>query len=155
MMQQQQFPGQNLGQETSQQNSMQNPMQQNMMNMMAPNASAPIQQANITLAGTKTKTGNVCCLVTTFFLGGCLIIPLTFMCCMWWKKIVNPFYELTIEAYRDIGQFIERNPTINNLNLVVVDNAFNAEKARVLYDILSRGQITGFTFVNLALACNG
>ena len=47
---------------------------------------------------------------------------------MWWKEIVYPMYELSPQAYRDVGSFIERNPSANNLNLTVVDNAFNAEK---------------------------
>ena len=40
------------------------------------------------------------------------------------------------------------------LNLTVVDNTFNAEKARVLYESLSGSSLTGFTFKNVALACN-
>ena len=36
-----------------------------------------------------------------------------------------------------------------------MDNTFNAEKARILFEILNRGQITGFNFVNMALEING
>lgn len=40
------------------------------------------------------------------------------------------------------------------LKLTVVDNAFNAEKVRALYESLQGTQLTGLTFVNCALACN-
>jgi hypothetical protein len=134
----------------------QNMMQPNMMmNDMPSQSNGQIQQANITIIGSKTKPGNCCCLISTIIAGSCLIFPLCFMCCTWWQKIVNPTYELTTEAYRDVGRFIELSPSINNLNLVVGDNAFNAEKARILFEMLSRSRITGFTFRNLVIECNG
>lgn len=113
-----------------------------------------MQQANITVIGNKTKTGNTCCIVSTMMAGFFCIFPLFFMCCMWWKKIASALYELTPEAYHDIGVFLERNPTVTNLTLTVADNNFNAEKARILYESLSKSRLTGFTFVNMALACN-
>lgn len=113
-----------------------------------------MQQVDITIVGNKTKPGNIGCAISTLMVGVFCCFPLCFMCCMWWKKIVAAFYELTLEAYRDIGVFLERNQSATNLNLTVADNAFNAEKARVLYESLSRSRLTGFTFVNVALACN-
>ncbi len=44
---------------------------------------------------------------------------------------------------------------MTNLNLTIVDNAFGGPKARALHDVLSRSRITGFTFNNRALECNG
>lgn len=85
-----------------------------------------IQQANITLVGNKTKPGDMCCFMITIMFASCLIFPLCFMCCTWWKKIVYPMYELTAQAYNSLGNFLLRHPTINNLNLTVVDNGFNA-----------------------------
>lgn len=135
----------------------QSPMLPNMIGvgMVPPNPNAPMQQANLTIVGAKTKAGSQCCIISTIMAGACCIFPLCFMCCAWWKQIAYPLYELSADAYRAIGEFVQKNPTLNNLNLSVADNAFNAEKARILLDILSRGQITGFNFVNMALACNG
>ncbi len=73
---------------------------------------------------------------------------------MWWKKAINPRYELTVQAYRDIGYFVEKTLTASNLTLSVVDNTFNLEKARILYDSLSKSRITNFIFVNKAFNCN-
>lgn len=118
------------------------------------NMSVPIQQANITLVGNKTKSSNICCFIMTFMFF-CLIFPLCFMCCEWWKKIVSPLYELTAQAYLSIGDFIRVNPTVTNLNLTVIDNAFSAEKGRILAAALGNSRITGITFVNGAIALNG
>jgi hypothetical protein len=54
------------------------------------------------------------------------------MCCDWWKKIVYSLFEVNIETYRSIGNFLSSAPTVNNLIVEVVDNAFNAEKAMIL-----------------------
>ena len=113
-----------------------------------------ITQANITVAGNQTSEGNDCCFILTFFLGVILILPFCFMCCMWWKKIVYPKYEMTVQFYRTIGVFLRKERQCILLNLTVVDNAFNAEKAKVLFESLSGTSLTGFTFKNIALACN-
>ena len=55
-----------------------------------------ITQANITVAGRQTSMGSLCCALLTVILGVCLIFPLCFMCCMWWRKIVYPKYEMTV-----------------------------------------------------------
>jgi hypothetical protein len=126
------------------------------MSMMAPNPTGPqpMEQADITIVGSKTKDGDYSCLIYTMISGAFCIFPLCFMYCMWWKKIVSAMYELTPETYWDIGVFLERNPTVTNLNLTVADNAFDAEKAIILYESLSKSRVTGFTFVNIGLACN-
>jgi hypothetical protein len=127
-----------------------------MQSMMAPQGNEHlIQQANITLVGTKSKPGNVWCYMFTILCAGFLIFPLCFICCMWWKKIVYPAYELSNEAYQTIANFIARAQNVTNLNLIVVDNAFGGQKARVVHDILTRSHIKGFTFNNRALRCNG
>lgn len=80
-------------------------MNNNVSNTMQ---SQPIAEANITVVGNKTENGNQCCLISTIFLGGCLIFPLFFMCCSWWKKIVSCKYDLNIEFYRLLGDFLRR-----------------------------------------------
>lgn len=101
---------------------------QGMMGMMPQNPTGPpqMQQADITIVGNKTKPGNSACIFSTLMAGLCCCFPFCFMCCTWWKKMVAALYELTPEAYRDIGVFLDRNQTVTNLNLTVADNAFNA-----------------------------
>lgn len=113
-----------------------------------------IQQANITLVGTKSKAVNNWCHVLTIMSGLILIFPLFFMCCMWWKKIVYPTYDLTMDAYQSLANFLARAQNVTSLNLTVVDNSFGSQKARILHDILTRSRIKGFTFNNRALNCN-
>ena len=43
---------------------------------------------------------------------------------------------------------------MTNLSLTVVDNGFNAEKSRILYEAMSASRLTAFTFKNSALDCN-
>jgi hypothetical protein len=85
-----------------------------------------ISQANLTIVGTKMKGGNTCCFLLTILLGSFCIIPLFFLCCMWWKKIVYPEYTLADQAYRNLGHIVNRSTGVINLTLTVVDNAFNA-----------------------------
>lgn len=59
---------------------------------MALNEGRPITQLNLLIVGGKTKTSNQCCYTMTVMAGSCLIIPLFFMCCGWWKRIVYPAY---------------------------------------------------------------
>lgn len=73
------------------------PMQTNLIPLGGyNNGGAFIQQANITIAGTKTKSTNACCMISTLVCGTCCIFPLCFMCCAWWKKIVFPRFELSV-----------------------------------------------------------
>lgn len=92
-----------------------------------------ILQANLTLVGTKVKTTNNCCFCLTILLGSFLILPLMVMCCGWWKKIVYPAYELAVDTYKSMATFIASCPNITSIMLVVADNNFNAEKARILH----------------------
>ena len=43
--------------------------------------------------------------------------------------MVYQLYEVNVETYRSIGQFLECAPSVTKLTLEVVDNAFNAERA--------------------------
>ena len=63
-------------------------------------------------------------------------------------------YDLSVNFYRLVGTFIRKETQCRVLKLTVVDNAFNTEKARALYEGLQGTQLTGLTFVNFALACN-
>jgi len=49
---------------------------------------------------------------------------------------------------------IANNPTIKTINLKVVDNAFNAQKARLIYGYLSSSQVSVFHFQNIASSVN-
>lgn len=110
-------------------------------------------KVDITVVGNKTSSYNSVCYFLTICLASIIIIPLCFMCCMWYKKIIYPKYEVNIEFYRAIGRFL-RNNTVTSLTLNVCDNAFNANKARALYESLEGTPLQQFTFSNMALACN-
>jgi hypothetical protein len=81
-----------------------------MASMMAPQMpnSQVVTQANITVVGTKTSTGSDMCFCVTILLASFIIFPLFFMCCMWWKKIVFPKYEMNGDFYRALGNFLRR-----------------------------------------------
>lgn len=74
---------------------------------------------------------------------------------MWWKRIVFPSYELTADAYHAVATFISKTPSMTTLDLTVTDNSFNAQKAAILHEALSRSQIQTFLFTNRVLNCNG
>jgi hypothetical protein len=87
---------------------------------------ARISLATLTIVGSKTKVSNNCCFLLTMITGTFCIIPLFFLCCMWWKKIVYPEYVLADQVYRNLGRIVNRDSGVINLTLTVVDNAFNA-----------------------------
>ena len=122
---------------------------------MAQDQNAPVQQLSITLIGNKIQASNECCYTATLLSGSFCILPLLLMCCMWWKKIVYPLYELTPAAYQSVIDLIRLFPSATNLTLSVTDNAFGAEKARMLCEALRSSRLTTFSFTNRALACNG
>lgn len=76
------------------------------------------------------------------------------MCCMWWKKIVYPKYQINPETYRALARFVRQASDLKTLNLTVVDNSFGPEKASIIYDILSTSLLTIFSFKNMALDCD-
>jgi hypothetical protein len=53
--------------------------------------------------------------------------------------------------YINLGYIINRSTAITNVTLTVVDNAFNSQKARILYELLQNSNVKGFTFLNKAL----
>ena len=58
----------------------------------------PIHTVDITVVGNTAETGNSACYcLTCLFV--CLIFPIFFMCCDWWKRIVYPKYEVNPETY--------------------------------------------------------
>lgn len=122
---------------------------------LAQGQNTPLQQISITLIGNKVQASNECCYTATLLSGSFCILPLFLMCCMCWKKIVYPHYELTQAAYQSVIDLIRIFPSATHLTLSVTDNAFGAEKARMLYEALSSSRIATFSFNNRALACNG
>ena len=76
------------------------------------------------------------------------------MCCMWWKKIVNAHYEVNIDTYQVLANFINYTPSVTTITFEVIDNAFNTEKANVLHMALQGKNLTSFTFVNTAMPIN-
>ena len=71
------------------------------------------------------------------------------MCFGWWKKKVNPAFEIPMSSYSKIGA-LARLPNIRSINLAVLDNALDGSKAQVLYECIANSTLKGFTFINHA-----
>jgi hypothetical protein len=88
------FPNPNMGYPPSQ------PQMQMQMMVPQPMIMAPqpmvmptsFAKVDITVVGNKMSPYDCFCYTITYLLGACLIFPLCFMCCMWWKKMVYPKY---------------------------------------------------------------
>ena len=113
-----------------------------------------VTHLNMTAVGQKVQERNSLCQILTMCLGVCFIFPLFFTCCMWWKNIVYPKYEVSEELYRAVSRFCRRSPHCTVINLTVADNGFNMEKARLLHEGLAGSTVQTFNFINMAIACN-
>jgi hypothetical protein len=109
-----------------------------------------VTQLHVTTVGNKTEPTGSACFWLTLISGMFLIFPLCFMCCTWWLKLVYPKYEVNPELYHSLVRFIRSSHGCRFLNLKVCDNAFNNEKARILFDGLQGTQLTAFAFENVA-----
>ena len=83
----------------------------------------------------------------TIIWGVLLILPLLFLLLNCWWKNPFPHYEVrpqTYEAMTKLG-----NGNLQNLILIVNDNAFGQQKARIVSEFLSQQpSMIGFTFLN-------
>lgn len=103
------------------------------------------------VVGNKTKPSNQCCMWFTIMFG-CLIFPILFMYCVWWKRLVHPHYEMNIKFYRSISPFLRTCTTCTALTVTVVGNAFDKQRADILYESIQGTQLRSFTFENKAIA---
>lgn len=97
--------------------------------MMAPPPAMVIpttfSSVNVGVIGNKINSYNTLCYILTVFFAACLIFPLCFMYCMWWKNLVYPRYEVSQDFYRSVNRFIKTNPSLIALVISVCDNCFN------------------------------
>lgn len=106
------------------------------------------REATINCMGNQIKEVNTCCIVCTGIWGGILIFPICFMCCNWWKKIAMPAFEIPISTYQALQNLI-CNTNLQTITLSVCDNKFDAQKAQLLFSMLSSApNLKGFTFMN-------
>ena len=134
------------------------PLEMSMMPMqvfppapVAPAANLPpgqLVEIRINVVGSKTESTSNCCYTLTILLGIFLIIPLFFMCCDWWKRIVHPKYVVNLQFYVLLGNFLRKNPTTRMLNLTIGDSAFDREKAQLLCQSLNGSRVDALTFKN-------
>lgn len=90
----------------------------------------------------------MCSYLCTIMWARLMIFPVFFTCSDCWKNTVYPAWTIPLSTYHSLGRLF-RNPNLNNICLTVVDNAFNKEKAQILYNLLSENHhLRGFTFVN-------
>ena len=105
------------------------------------------RDANITLIGTQVQGMGTCCFVCTIIWGSILIIPLFFMCCDWWQRMVYPAYDVPLVGYTCINSLF-RFRAVQHLSLSVIDNTFDATKAGALYSVIQNSGLRSFSFVN-------
>lgn len=96
----------------------------------------------------------MCCYLTTLITGSFIIIPLFFMCCGWWKKIVFPAFEINFNVYESLAQVIKSAPNLKSMSITVIDNCFDTAKSKCLYDAISMSRLNGLSFINLATQVN-
>jgi hypothetical protein len=72
------------------------------------------------------------------------------MCCDWWMSLTYPAFDVPENTYRALAQLINGTP-LQTLVISVTDNRLTKQKCQILYDLLSRSQLKGFTFINRAL----
>jgi hypothetical protein len=126
-------------------------MQQMVTFQPATSASCPaIYQLHVTAIGNKTASSGTFCYILTLITAVLLIIPLFFMSCKWWQKLIYPKYEVNPELYHSVVRFIRRQESCVSLSLKVCDNGFDASKARILAEGLQGTRVVTFAFVNMA-----
>lgn len=114
---------------------------------------AKYRSLRINITGTMIKTNNICCFWNTVIWGSIFLFPLFFICCDWWKKIVNKLYSVEMQGYEAVAQIIV-NSRAEDAYLMVQDNLFNESKARVLIKALERSGVRNFVFNNVAVGFN-
>ena len=85
----------------------------------------------------------------TMIPGFYLVIPNFFHCCDWFRRIVCNIYEVPAAIYDSIA-VLAKSPNLRNLTLTVVDNFFNEQKAKILYEAVVGSTLRGLTFINMA-----
>lgn len=120
---------------------------QSRLESLNPTETANIREATINCTGTQISEMNMMCLICTICWGSFLIFPLCFMCCDWWMRMTYPSFDVPESTYRALQNLILGSP-LQTLSMTVTDNRLGAQKAQILYDILSRSQLKGFTLVN-------
>jgi hypothetical protein len=72
------------------------------MDNLRTNSQAQIFNAQIIITGNQIHELNQSCLIATIVGGSFIIIPIFFMCCGWWKKIVYPAFEVPLSTYQSL-----------------------------------------------------
>ncbi len=104
--------------------------------MMAPPPAMVIpttfSSVNVGVIGNKINSYNTLCYILTIFFAACLIFPLCFMYCMWWKNLVYPRYEVSQDFYRSVNRFIKNQPPLKSLGNNVSHKLLKQNKAPIL-----------------------
>jgi hypothetical protein len=107
----------------------------------------------INVSGTMVKNNSLCCYWNTIIWGSIFLFPLFFICCDWWKRIVNRIFEVNVEGYEGVARMI-LNSRAEDVYIMVQDNLFNAVKAQILIRALERSAVRNLVFTNLAVGFN-
>lgn len=72
------------------------------MENLKTNSQTQIFNAKINITGNQIQEMNQSCLIATIVGGSLIILPIFFMCCGWWKKIVYPAYDVPLSTYQSL-----------------------------------------------------
>lgn len=85
---------------------------------------AKFRSLRINITGTMVKTNNMCCFWNTIIFGSIFLFPLFFICCDWWKRIVNKIFAVEMQGYEAIAEIL-RNSRAEDVYVMVQDNLFD------------------------------
>lgn len=115
---------------------------------LTPNDLANFREISIHCTGDEVKKYNKCCMIATACCGGILVLPLAFMFCNWWKKIVYPAFEIPDSTYTNLRPLLS-SPKLETISISIVDNSLSKNKINLLYEVLLKARsVKSFSFVN-------
>lgn len=57
-------------------------------------------------------------------MGSIVLFPFAFMLCKWWDRKVYPAYEIPIESYQSLGEYLLEGKQLKNIVISIADNNF-------------------------------
>lgn len=122
---------------------------QSRLETMSDNEAEAIVDATVTVSGIEIQPKNSTCEMCVFIWGSLIILPLFLLCCDCYKRCASAIYDIPESVYLSLGKLIN-GPNIRNLTLNVTDSNFGAQKAQILFQMIERSGLRGFTFINSA-----
>ena len=94
-----------------------------------------IADISISVSGTQVQSMNMASYLCTIIWGSIIIFPLFFLCMGWWKRCTYPAFTIDSQIYQSLSR-LTKSSSLKNITLRVMDNAFDREKANILYNCI-------------------